>query len=87
LPGGAGRAVTAESKAEYVSLVVDWHLRGAVAPLLGPMLAGLWEVVPAQHLQGFSAPELAYGSCCETGTGAPAPPPGTCSVYVMLGLL
>jgi E3 ubiquitin-protein ligase HUWE1 len=59
LPGGAGRAVTAESKAEYVSLVVDWHLRGAVAPLLGPMLAGLWEVVPAQHLQGFSAPELA----------------------------
>ena len=58
VPGGAEVPVTAENRGRYVSLLVDWLLRGSVARQLGAFVAGFTQV---SCCPGRSAWGLAWG--------------------------
>ncbi|GAA5907558.1 hypothetical protein JCM6882_004407 [Rhodosporidiobolus microsporus] len=56
--GGRERAVTAENRADYVSLLTSFHLTTSISPLFDAFSAGFHEVCGGNALSLFKAREL-----------------------------
>ena len=60
-PGGAGLRVTEQNKAEYVALLSEQYLCGAVRQELAEFLAGFWDIIPRHCLSECQVDEKDLG--------------------------
>jgi len=60
LPNGSAVAVTESNKDEYVQLVTELRMTGAIRTQIDYFLTGFYEVVPAKYLQLFTETELDF---------------------------
>jgi ubiquitin-protein ligase E3 C len=58
VPGGSSIPVTNSNRLSYIHLLAEYRLGGAIATQNQAFLAGLRDVLPANWLTPFSAPEL-----------------------------
>ncbi|OBZ68497.1 putative E3 ubiquitin-protein ligase hulA [Grifola frondosa] len=57
-PGGASIPVTDDNKAEYVRLVVEYHLRGRVQAQFDAFMSGFNDLIPSSAISIFNEVEL-----------------------------
>jgi len=60
LPNGSKISVTQENKDEYVQLVTELRMTGAIRTQIDYFLTGFYQVVPAKYLQLFTETELDF---------------------------
>lgn len=57
-PGGENIPVTGDNVKDFIQLAATYKLLDSIAPMLGALLSGLFDVVPELYLMVFDFPEL-----------------------------